>query len=219
VGPCCGQFRISVSLGAGGFLPSDRKSFAPAELPSSTPSPTPLFPSCINLNWLQSHPQSLLSTAAMFSRAIRQSSRRVAAISASGRIASVSPSHPPQTAPAAVAAIVRSSQTPCPMPLARHWSFVDGFGAAAAVRWLQSSCEELPLPRASTDSFAPTRPAHPPSAPSEATPPMRRPPPPRCPLSWSRGSAAYRRRTASPRPDVCSPSGMPRQRAVERIRS
>ena len=69
----------------------------------------------------------------MFSRAIRQSSRRVAAISASSRIASVSPSQTPQNAPAAVAAIFHSSQTPDTMPLALHWSFVDGIGTAVVV--------------------------------------------------------------------------------------
>lgn len=76
--------------------------------PSSTPSPSPLFLFCINLNWLQSYLNSLLSTTAMFSRAIRQSGRRVAAISASSRIASVSPSQPPAIAPAAPSAIASS---------------------------------------------------------------------------------------------------------------
>jgi hypothetical protein len=69
----------------------------------------------------------------MFSRAIRQSSRRVAAISASSRIASVSPSQPPAIAPAAVAAMDRSLQTRDTMPLAPQWSFVDGNGAAVLV--------------------------------------------------------------------------------------
>jgi hypothetical protein len=80
----------------------------------------------------------------MFSRAIRQSSRRVAAISASSRIASVSPSHPPAIAPAAVAAIARSSQTRDTMPLAPQWSFVDGIGGAAMGGGRGSGSEELP---------------------------------------------------------------------------
>ena len=140
-GPCCSGFlglvlclAVALSSRAAASL------LLPAELPSSTPSTSPLFPFCINLNWLQSYLNSLLSTAAMFSRAIRQSSRRVAAISASGRIASVSPSQPPQFAPAAVAAIACSSQTASPMPLAPQWSFVDGVGAAVC----GGGCEELP---------------------------------------------------------------------------
>lgn len=38
-------------------------SFLQQSFHSSTPSPSPLFPTCINLNWLQSSLNSLLSTA------------------------------------------------------------------------------------------------------------------------------------------------------------
>lgn len=43
-------FWVSAALGGSAFLPSDRKSFASSRAPSSTPSTSPLFPFCINLN-------------------------------------------------------------------------------------------------------------------------------------------------------------------------
>jgi hypothetical protein len=141
----------------------------------------------------------------MFSRAIRQSSRRVAAISATGRIASVSPSQPPAIAPSDRPAIAASSQNRYPMPLAPQWGFVDGTGRAALGGKKLPSAESTVL-----TGFLYCRPALPRSPmPSAPTPPMRRPPPPRSLPSLSRGSAASRRRTASPRLDVCFPSGTP----------
>ena len=67
----------------------------------------------------------------MFSRALRQSSRRVAAISASGRIASVSPSKPASIAPACHPAIVCSSPDGIAMPLELQSLGVDALGGAA----------------------------------------------------------------------------------------
>lgn len=69
----------------------------------------------------------------MFSRAIRQSSRRVAAISASGRIASVSPSKVAAIAPALHLAIIYSIPESVLVPLALQLSFLDAVGAAATV--------------------------------------------------------------------------------------
>jgi hypothetical protein len=67
----------------------------------------------------------------MFSRALRQSSRRVAAISASSRIASVSPSKPASIAPAFHPAIVFSSSVQIMMPLALPLSGLDARGGVA----------------------------------------------------------------------------------------
>jgi hypothetical protein len=69
----------------------------------------------------------------MFSRAIRQSSRRVAAISATSRIASVSPSNPVATAPALHLAFIDSLYDRFPMSLALQLSCVAGLRAAAMV--------------------------------------------------------------------------------------
>lgn len=105
-------------------------------------------PSCINLNWLQSNLNRLLSTVVMFSRAIRQSSRRVAAISASSRIASVSPSQLPAIAPAAASTIACNPNTRLPMPLALHWSSSDD-GMRPAARCVEMAMGDGSSPQPS----------------------------------------------------------------------
>src|SRR5262245_55704911 len=89
----------------------------------------------------------------MFSRALRQSSRRVAAISATGRIASVSPSMLGAIAPALHLAIIYCSPDHNPMPLALQLSFVDG-RRGDALDGRSFSAE----PR--TDGFSATGPSH-----------------------------------------------------------
>ncbi|RMZ66595.1 ATP synthase subunit alpha mitochondrial [Pyrenophora seminiperda CCB06] len=59
---CEGFFRIRAVAKVRAFLPDRRTFFLTVELPSSTPSPSPLFHTCINLNWLQSYHNSLLSS-------------------------------------------------------------------------------------------------------------------------------------------------------------
>ncbi|KAH6878878.1 ATP synthase-like protein subunit alpha [Alternaria rosae] len=68
----------------------------------------------------------------MFSRAIRQSSRRVAAISATSRIASVSPSQPPAIAPAAPPLYRSAVLTPFVRPQTRAPAFTNAIRSYAA---------------------------------------------------------------------------------------
>jgi hypothetical protein len=140
----------------------------------------------------------------MFSRAIRQSSRRVAAISASSRIASVSPSNSTAIAPASP-----SRHRP---RLQMHLSDANGSSRElgrcwALLRWSTGALLVDP----STNAFFCTRPVPPSSAPQPskcaATHPSPKPPRPRSRRFSSRGSAASRRRAALPRPGVSSPSG------------
>lgn len=140
----------------------------------------------------------------MFSRALRQSSRRVAAVSASGRLASVSPSNLAAIAPAIYRIIDTSSNCLFPVPIVVRWSFVGAI-------WLRWSSSTVP----STDGYFSRRSeprlrsSTPPPSRSEAMLSMLKPHLLRSLRSSSSAFEVSRRRPASPRLDVFSPSGMP----------
>lgn len=140
----------------------------------------------------------------MFRNALRQSSRSVAAVQATGRIASVSPSHPGHPQSIAYPTCSISNPSSIRSPGSRLLP-IGTLRMARICRRLQSSS----LTSFSSPRFARLSPAPSPAPPSRSVPtlPRPRPPPPRSLPSWSSAFVVFRRRLVSLRPVVFCRSG------------
>jgi hypothetical protein len=142
----------------------------------------------------------------MFRNALRQSSR---AVTATGRVASVSPIHPGHPRP--------SSPSPCPtFSISNSSSIGPRIPFLPFEHPLRMASSHVGSKSAPLTSFSRSRcrsarlfPAPSPVPPSRFVPtPLRpRPSPPRSPPSWSSASVVFRRRLVSLRPVAFCPLG------------
>jgi len=146
----------------------------------------------------------------MFRNALRQSSRTVGAISASGRVAAVRPSIPNQMLHQAICNQSRSidnslrssidALVACVLVVGSCWASFNSYDLTffrASANWHFLFRDELPHPQLSTQH----------QNKSEATHPLTRHRQPKCHLSSSKESEVSRRSPASPRQVVFCPSG------------